>query len=261
MNSTASDAVLPPPDRRKVVGLGVTLHTYNQFLAQVLRAARQRQSGYACFANAHMVVEATRDSAFAAVVNNSTWTTADGIPLTWALRLLYGLRQERVTGLDVLPSLLTEAARHQIPVYFYGTTPDVLRRCAELCRQRYPTLPVAGMHSPPFRPPTDAELQADLDAINASGAALVFVALGCPKQERWMARVTDRVGAVLLGIGGALPVLVGEQPRAPGWMQRAGLEWLYRLAQEPRRLVGRYVVTNTLFVWHLLRQYIALRRG
>lgn len=211
-------------------------------------------SAYACFANVHMVVEAAHDTALAQSVNRATWSTADGVPLIWALRMLYSLRQERITGLDILPDLLAKAATHQLPVYFYGSTPGVLDRCAAFCQQHHPTLLVAGMHSPPFRPLTPAEEQHDIDTIKASRASLVFVALGCPKQEKWMAAVSDRLPAVLLGVGGALPVLIGDQLRSPRWMQQAGLEWLFRLIQEPGRLFRRYLYTNPLFVGYLLRQ-------
>jgi N-acetylglucosaminyldiphosphoundecaprenol N-acetyl-beta-D-mannosaminyltransferase len=245
--------------RKNVISLNITLIPYQAFVDAVLDAARKRVSAYACFANVHMVVEAINDSAFAESVNRATWATADGVPLMWALRFLYKLPQERITGLDVLPRLLTEAATHQLPVYFYGSTPGVLDRCAAFCQQNHPTLPIAGMHSPPFRPLTPAEEQHDIDVIRASGASMVFVALGCPKQEKWMAAVSGRIPAVLLGIGGALPVLIGDQLRSPRWMQQAGLEWLFRLIQEPRRLFRRYFYTNTLFVGHLLRQRLTQR--
>ncbi len=220
----------------------------------VLDTARQRVSAYGCFANVHMAVEAAQDPQFAQAVNRATWVSADGVPLAWALRLLYGIRQDRITGLDVLPDLLTEAANEQISVYFYGSTPDLLAQCAAFCTKHHPTLRIAGMHAPPFRPLTAAEEQADIDRIRESGAGIVFVSLGCPKQEKWMARVSSRIPAVLLGIGGALPVTIGDVARAPHWMQKAGLEWLFRLVQEPRRLFKRYVYTNTLFVGYLLRQ-------
>lgn len=251
--------IYPPPTvlRKNVISLNITLTPYQTFITSVLDTARQRVSAFGCFANAHMVVEAVQNPAFAEAVNRATWVTADGVPLAWALRVLYGIRQERITGLDVLPNLLTEAAKNQLPVYFYGSTPDVLARCAAFCQQHHPTLPIAGMHAPPFRLLTAAEQEEDINAINASGAAIVFVALGCPKQEKWVATFSHRIPAVLLAIGGALPVLVGEQVRAPRWMQQNGFEWLFRLIQEPRRLFRRYVVTNTLFVGYLLRQRLS----
>lgn len=238
--------------RRQVIRLNLTIQPYGEFIDDVLDAARQRQSAYVCCANVHMVVEAVRDPTFARAVNNATWVTGDGVPLLWSLRAFYGLRQERITGLDVLPTLLTEAARADLPVLFYGSTPQLLERCAAYCVAHHPALRVAGMISPPFTVLSAAEEQSMVEAITTSGAALVFVALGCPKQEKWMASVSHRIPAVLLGIGGALPVTVGEQKRAPRWMQRSGLEWFFRLIQEPRRLLGRYVTTNILFVYYFL---------
>ena len=255
---TLSPELPPQPlvsDRKKVVSLELILSPYNQFIDEVIQAARQHRSGYACFANAHMVVEAARNPAFARAVNAATWVTADGMPLTWAIRMLYGIRPERITGMDALPTLLQKLASQTIPVYFYGSTPEVLAECALFCARQHPGLTLAGMHSPPFRPLTPNEEAEDIARISASGAGLVFVALGCPKQEMWMATLSHQIPAVLLGVGGALPVTVGVVKRAPGWMQRVGLEWFYRFVQEPRRLFTRYITTNSLFVYYLLQQW------
>lgn len=249
----------PIPVRRQVVGLYLTIRSYDAFIQDVLRVARLRRSAYVCCANAHMIVEAVRDPAFARVVNGATWVTADGVPLLWALRALYSIRQERITGLDVLPTLLHEAARTGLSVFFYGSTPHVLQRCAAFCAEHHPTLKVAGLISPPFQPLTHNEETHIVDTIVSSGANLVFVALGCPKQEKWIAAVSDRIPAVLLGIGGALPVMVGEQQRAPGWMQRTGLEWFFRFVQEPRRLFGRYARTNFSFLYYVSQQFYKQR--
>ncbi|GAB3032327.1 WecB/TagA/CpsF family glycosyltransferase [Spirosoma pulveris] len=200
-----------------------------------------------------MVIEAVKDAAFADAVNKSAWVTPDGVPLLWTLQAFYRVRQDRITGLDVLPLLLEEADRNQLSVYFYGSTVSILEKCRVFCAERHPTLTVAGMHSPPFRALSSREEQQVIADINASGASIVFVSLGCPKQEKWMASVSTRISAVLLGIGGALPVLVGAQKRAPRWLQRSGLEWVYRLVQEPRRLIGRYATTNSLFVFYFLK--------
>lgn len=219
-----------------------------------MAAARRGESRTACFANVHMTVEAQHDPAFARLVNGADWVTADGVPLTWALRLLDGIRQPRVAGIDMLPDLVRQAAAEGLPVFFYGSTPEVLARTVAVCQERHPGLQIAGTLSPPFRPLTEAEETEVVETINASGARLVFVALGCPKQERWIARMRGRIGAVLLGIGGALPILAGTQRRSPRWMQQNGLEWAYRLAVEPRRLFKRYARTNTLFLLYLTRQ-------
>ncbi|AUD06187.1 WecB/TagA/CpsF family glycosyltransferase [Spirosoma pollinicola] len=247
---------IPASTGKVVIGLQVTGLSYREFIQDVLRVAQQRKPAYACFANVHMLVEAAHDKTFASLVNKATWVTPDGVPLLWALRAFHGMRQERITGLDVLPTLLQEAAQTQLPVYIYGSTTEVLRRCKAFCAENYPGLRLVGMHSPPFRPLSDQEETHVINDITSSGAALVFVALGCPKQEKWMAALSDRIPAVLLGIGGALPVLVGEQKRAPRWMQKHGLEWLFRFAQEPRRLLGRYVSTNLWFIYYFFRQLI-----
>ncbi|GAB4017701.1 WecB/TagA/CpsF family glycosyltransferase [Spirosoma migulaei] len=254
--SGAPDSRSPQSVRKNVVSLEISLSSYQQFIQDILQAACLRKSGYACFANAHMIVEAVRDPAFAEMVNRATWTTADGVPVAWAIRLLYGRRQERITGLDVLPALLQEAPRHGVSVYVYGSTPAVLERCADYCAQHHPELSISGLYAPPFRALTAGEEEEVVERIRTSGAGLVFVALGCPKQEKWMAALSHRIPAVLLGVGGALPVTVGVQKRAPNWMQFAGLEWLYRFFQEPRRLFSRYFSTNSLFVFYLTRQWI-----
>ncbi|GAB2544768.1 WecB/TagA/CpsF family glycosyltransferase [Spirosoma aerophilum] len=246
-----AEAAVP---RQEVIGLQLTGQSYDEFIEDVLRVARRRLSAYGCFANVHMLVEAVKDKAFAQVVNQATWVTPDGVPLLWALRALKRIRQDRITGLDVLPTLLQKAASSQLPVYIYGSTPHILNRCRAYCARHYPDLLLVGLYSPPFRALRSDEEQQVIHNIVTSGAALVFVALGCPKQEKWMAAVSARIPAVLLGIGGALPVLVGEHKRAPGWMQRWGLEWFFRLIQEPRRLVGRYVSTNLWFLYYFLRE-------
>jgi len=128
-------------------------------------------------------------------------------------------------------------------------------------RKQYPSLPIAGSYSPPFRKLTAPEDEAVVEQINKSGAQLVFVVLGCPKQEKWMAGMKGRINAAMVGIGGALPVLVGIHRRAPGWMQYAGLEWVYRLTQEPIRLFRRYSVTNSLFLYILIKEYLRVKLG
>lgn len=158
--------------------------------------------------------------------------------------------------MDMLPDLIRKAEEQHVPVFFYGSTPEVLKRVEENCAIHYPGLTIAGAISPPFRPLSAAEEAHTIDTINRSGAGLVFVALGCPKQELWMNRMRGQISAVMLGIGGALPVLAGEVNRAPEWMQNAGMEWLFRLIQEPKRLFKRYAVTNTLYIWYLTQQII-----
>lgn len=212
-------------------------------------------SNYACVANVHMLVEAKKDPLFAGVVSDAYMVTPDGMPLTWALKLIYGITQERVAGMDLLPDLIHEAEKEKIPVYFYGGEQDILDKTNEYLQANYPDLITAGLYSPPYRKLSSVEEEEIVQKINKSGAKLVFVVLGCPKQEKWMAAMKGRINAVMVGVGGALPVMVGSQKRAPIWMQHAGLEWFYRLVREPSRLFKRYAVTNTIFLFLLSKVY------
>jgi N-acetylglucosaminyldiphosphoundecaprenol N-acetyl-beta-D-mannosaminyltransferase len=203
-----------------------------------------------------MLVEAYRNTTFASVVENAAVITADGKPITWAIRSLFGIRQPRIAGMDLLPDLIKEAALKNISVYFYGGTRKLLKKTKQHLRKTYKTLKVAGMYSPPFRELNFQEKEECIKRINDSGAQLVFVVLGCPKQEKWMASMKGRIEAMMIGVGGALPVMIHEQKRAPRWMQNTGLEWLHRLMQDPRRLFARYAITNTVFLCLLMREYV-----
>lgn len=245
--------------RVSVISLDLSVGAYDQLLDCIIQDAHQRTPRSVCFANVHMVMEARRSPAIAEAVNGADWVVPDGVPLLWAMRGLHKLHQERIAGMDATSSLLSRAATEGISVFFFGSTPDVLEQVQRRCAEMYPSLQIAGMVSPPFRPATPEEDKAAIDTITASGAGLVFVALGCPKQEIWMARMRGRIPAVLLGVGGALPVLAGQQARAPHWIQRAGAEWLFRLVQEPRRLFKRYALTNSLYVYCILQHLVKQR--
>ncbi|TDE08412.1 WecB/TagA/CpsF family glycosyltransferase [Dyadobacter psychrotolerans] len=248
-----------PKIKQRLFSIDITIAPYASFIDRLIEMAVSGVSSYTCVANVHMLVEAYKDSSFAEVVNGADLITPDGVPLTVALKLLNGVRQERVAGMDLLPDLLLESEKKLIPVYFYGGTKDMLIATEQYCLKKYPLLKIAGMYSPPFRPLTENETNTVLNQINESNAKFVFVALGCPKQENWMASMRGRINASMIGIGGALPVMIGTQKRAPKWMQDTGLEWLYRLMQEPRRLFKRYAVTNSVFLFLLFKAYFKPR--
>lgn len=241
--------------QRSLLNIRITGQSYRQSIENLSALARMGTSSYACMANAHMCVEAHQSPEFARIVNGADVITPDGMPLAKGIRLLYGVRQERIAGMDLLPDLLKTAEKSGIKVFFYGSRLATLQRTEQYCSTNYPRLEIAGLISPPFRLLTSEEEQEHINIINDSGAGFVFVALGCPKQEKWMASMKGRVNACMVGIGGALPVMVGLQRRAPVWMQQASLEWLYRLMQEPVRLFRRYAITNTMFVYLLLKQW------
>ena len=185
----------------------------------------------------------------------------DGQPVRWALNLLHGARlPDRVCGPETMFRLCRRSAEEGVPVYFYGGAPDVLEALQANLKQQFPGLQVAGAYSPPFRPLTPDEDEAAVRAINESGAGMVFLGLGYPKQDLFAYEHRRRIVPVQLCVGAAFDFHAGRVPRAPRWMQRSGLEWCHRLAQEPKRLWRRYLVGNTLFLAKLARALLAGER-
>ncbi|WP_235917338.1 WecB/TagA/CpsF family glycosyltransferase [Hymenobacter busanensis] len=244
--------------RHQVLGTWVSTGPAAAFVDTVLQLGAARSSAYVCFANVHMLVEAHRQPAFGQVVNAAAVVAPDGSPVAAAVRWFGGPRQERVAGMDALPLLLQEAARRGQSVYFYGTTPEVLAALTARAQAEQPALRIVGSYSPPFRPLTPAEDEAIVASINAADPDLLFVALGCPRQEQWMAAHQGRIRACMLGVGQAFLTYAGLERRLPVWARRLWLEWAYRLWLEPRRLWRRYLLTNSRFVW-LITQRLGQR--
>jgi N-acetylglucosaminyldiphosphoundecaprenol N-acetyl-beta-D-mannosaminyltransferase len=213
-----------------------------------------------CICNAHSVVTTTRDVEFKIAVNNADMATPDGAPIAWALRRLGYPEQERINGPDLMMKYLAEAERLGQVVFFYGSTESTLAKLLIALGKQFPKLRIGGIHSPPFRPLSREEDEQIVDMINSAGTHVVFVGLGCPKQEKWMADHRGRIHAVMIGVGAAFDYHAGVIKRAPLSWQRHGLEWLYRLGSEPRRLFMRYLVTNSLFVFGMARQFLLSRR-
>jgi N-acetylglucosaminyldiphosphoundecaprenol N-acetyl-beta-D-mannosaminyltransferase len=222
---------------------------------QATIAAGGRASVTAAAVN--LVMSAAEEPATMAAVLATTLAVPDGQPLVWALRALGHGDATRIYGPDLMAGFCARAAREQIPIFLYGGhTPEALELLERRLRERFPGLPIAGGYSPPFRPLTDEEVQRVTGLIDSSGAAVVWVGTGQPKQELWMARMRPRLAApLLIGVGAAFDFHAGLLPQAPLWMQRAGLEWSYRLAREPRRLWRRYARYNPLFIAAFARQY------
>lgn len=237
-----------------IVSLKTDILSYKDFVGQILKLAKRKTSSYVCVANVHMCIEAYDDPTFATMVNNADLVTPDGMPLCWALKYLYGVNQERVAGMDLLPDLLKESQKTGLKVFFYGGSDDMQARTKAYVKNHFRELDAVGFYSPPFRALSGEEERDIIDRINESGTQLLFVALGCPKQEKWMASMKGRINCCMVGIGGALPVLIGDQTRAPQWMQRLALEWFYRFCQEPKRLFKRYAYTNSKFLYLLFKQ-------
>jgi N-acetylglucosaminyldiphosphoundecaprenol N-acetyl-beta-D-mannosaminyltransferase len=231
-----------------VVGTRVNLTTYSDATDIVVDWSNRRDSRYICVANVHTLMEASDSQEFKRLVSSADLTVPDGMPLVWLLRLKGQRSQQRVYGPTLMLYVMEAAARDGIPVGFYGGKPEVLQSLINQMQARYQDLNAAFSFSPPFRAMSREEDAAIVEQINQSGARILFVGLGCPKQEIWMAEHRGRVKAVMLGVGAAFDFHSGVKRQAPAWIQRIGLEWLFRLIQEPRRLWRRYLYNNPRFI-------------
>ncbi|HKQ25455.1 MAG TPA: WecB/TagA/CpsF family glycosyltransferase [Burkholderiales bacterium] len=215
---------------------------------EVMSAIRNREWGHVCIANADMFTRAIRMPRLKAAMQSARLVVADGVPLIWLQRRLGMKSAERVYGPDFMAELCRRAEVEKVPVFFYGGADDLLNDLTASLRKRYPDLFIAGSVAPPLLPQDPPLDPLCISMLKQSGARLIFVGLGCPKQELWMYVHGEPLHAVLIGVGQAFSQLAGKMPSAPAWMQRAGLEWCFRLAQEPRRLWKRYLVGNTIFM-------------
>lgn len=239
----------------RVISLNVSDLGYQETLNRIIELGSKNTPSYCCFANVHMTIEAKDDANFAKVVNSADIVCADGMPLVKAVNTLYNKKIDRVAGMDMMPSVMKKAEQLGLSVFFFGGTEDVLEKITEESNHHFPKLKIAGTFSPPFKQLSIKEKQAHVDLINKSGANIVMVALGCPKQEKWMADNTKKINAVLLGVGGAFPVFAKTQKRAPEWIRKISMEWVYRFIQDPKRLFKRYFYTNSKFIILILKQY------
>ncbi len=233
----------------QILQLGISGLSYKESLERIIEAAKSKASKYICFANVHMSIEAVDSDSFTKAVNEADLVCADGMPLVKAVKIAHKTEIDRVAGMDMMPSLLEAANKENLSVFFFGGTDDVLEKIVERASKEFKNLSIVGAFSPPFKKLSEEEKESHRELIRKSGAHLVFVALGCPKQELWMAENSEHLNAVLLGVGGAFPVYANIQKRAPQWMRNFSLEWLYRFMQDPKRLFKRYFYTNTKFLY------------
>jgi N-acetylglucosaminyldiphosphoundecaprenol N-acetyl-beta-D-mannosaminyltransferase len=243
-----------------VLGSAIDALSWQDALERITLWAATHQSRYVCACNAHSLVTASLDPAFREIINSADMAVPDGMPIAWSLWKMGFPRQERINGPDLMLRLCEGAAGRDLSVFLYGSSPRTLAMLQSNLGAWLPKLKIVGTHSPPYRLQSDAEDAAAIELINASGAAIVFISLGCPKQERWMAQHRGKVHAVMVGVGAAFDYHAGTLRRAPLWMQDRGLEWLYRLLKEPRRLWRRYLTTNTIFLLRIARQFLREHR-
>lgn len=236
-----------------IMGVQIAVTTMEKTLDCIEEHLEDWRGEYICVANVHTTVTAHNDPDYRAVQNGAVLALPDGGPLSRYSRRKGFADAARVTGPDLMQRLLRESAEKHYRHYFYGSTPETLELLRRKLEETYPGAIIAGMESPPFRALTPEEDAEAVARINAARPDFVWVGLGAPKQERWMATHQGRVHALMLGVGAAFDYEAGNIRRAPQWMQRCSLEWLYRLLQDPKRLFKRYFMTNTQFLWWTLR--------
>lgn len=245
---------------RRILGVRIDATSYVHAAQEILRWAHTGEARYVCVATVNNVIEAYDDPDYGAIMEAADLVTPDGMPLVWGLRLLGVAEATRVYGPDLTPIVCQLAAEQGVPVGFYGGTQDVLEQLTAELGRRFPGLLVSYRVSPPFGLLTPDEERRTLEELDRSGARILFVGLGTPKQERWMAANRHEVNAVMLGVGAAFDFLAGRRRQAPRLVQRLGLEWLHRLVHEPRRLWRRYLYRNPRFVVLFAAQLLKERR-
>jgi exopolysaccharide biosynthesis WecB/TagA/CpsF family protein len=251
--STATTLVWPR--RKDVLGVEVSVTDYDELARLFITAARRGEPAVGTFLAVHAVVTAAMDPSYRYRINAFDVIGADGQPVRWALNLLHNTRMsERVCGPIMMLRMCAKCADEGVSIYLYGSTPQTLKSLQSNLEDMFPAIRVAGVESPPFRPLTPEENQAACDRINQSGAGIVFIGLGCPRQDIFAHQNRNRIKAVQLCVGAAFDFHAGNKKMAPDWMQRFGLEWTYRMMQEPRRLWKRYLVTNTAFLLLMTRR-------
>jgi N-acetylglucosaminyldiphosphoundecaprenol N-acetyl-beta-D-mannosaminyltransferase len=250
--------------RRDLLGVPVALTNYDQAMDVMDGMIARRERGYLCAVPVHGVMVAQHDPELLRALHGpNVLNVPDGRPLVWALNLLGEHLTDRVYGPELTDRYCARAAQRGHRGWLYGGhDAQALDQLAAALRRRHPGIDIAGQWSPPHRPLTETEEQEVAARINADRPDVVWVGIGVPKQEKWMARMRPLLEApVLVGVGAAFDFLAGRKRQAPPWMQRRGLEWLFRLLQEPRRLLVRYLRYNPAFVAAFARQYLRERRG
>jgi N-acetylglucosaminyldiphosphoundecaprenol N-acetyl-beta-D-mannosaminyltransferase len=250
--------------RISVLGTAYSLCNRERVEKFLLGHAMSGGTGYVCVWNVHTTMTAFFERDYQRIGNESLLTIPDGMPLVWAMRSLGAPGQDRVRGPSLMRALLDQGRARGAKHYLYGGSPQALAALQEAIAREYPGAKIVGAESPPFRPLesiSDEDWQATAARINGSGAHFVWVGLGAPKQERWMWRQRGSVKGVMLGVGAAFDLLPGLVPEAPALLQSMGLEWVYRLWREPRRLWRRYVFNNPAFLVLWAGQWLAHLAG
>lgn len=233
-----------------ILGVGIAAINMDWLIEFTCKNIDRLSGDYMCVSNVHTTVMSYEDPEYCAVQNGGIMAIPDGGPLSSLGRHRGFAEMHRTTGPSYMEEMLKLSEQYGWRHYFYGSTEETLTKLREQLLEQYPNLQIADMYSPPFRPLTEEEDNLVIERINETKPDFIWVALGAPKQEKWMADHQGKLQGFMVGVGAAFDYLAGNIYRAPAWMQRCNLEWLYRLIQDPKRLFKRYLVTNSKFIWH-----------
>jgi len=253
------DDVAPP--RANLLGVGISAIDVDEAVRRAQRCIDERRKGYICVTGVHGVMEAQRDAEFRTILNRSLLCTPDGMPTVWVGHWQGHSRMRRVYGPDFMLEMCRRSISRGYRHFLYGSNTGVAEKLKHRLQSAIPGLNIVGTCTPPFRPLTPAEEGALITAIAETGPDVVWVGLSTPKQERFMARMIGRLDThLMVGVGAAFDIHAGLLADAPAWMKSSGLQWLHRLAMEPRRLAQRYLTNNSAFLWNIALQLAGVRR-
>lgn len=243
--------------KQKILTMEVDVTDLSSAVDQTLTLANSKFGAYVCVSNVHMCMETFDAMFFRDIVNSADLVIADGRPISWAQQLLGHKHAKQVRGQDIMTVLCQESHNLALSIGFYGgSSEEVLERVISNLRKQFPKIKIIYSFSPPFRVLTKEEDQEVITNINNANVDVLFVGIGCPKQEIWMAEHKESLGCVMLGVGAAFDFIAGDKKHAPRWMQKIGCEWLFRLFSEPKRLWKRYLKQNPRFIYHFATQFI-----
>lgn len=235
-----------------ILGVNIAAIDMNWLLDFTDKHIKELSGDYMCVSNVHTTVTAYEDKSYRDIQNGGIMAIPDGGPLATVGQKRGFKNMKRTTGPSYMGEILKISAEKGYRHYFYGSTEVTLEKLHQVLQHDYPGLQIAGMYSPPFRPLTEEENRLVIERINETNPDFVWIGLGAPKQERWMAEHQGKLKGFMVGVGAGFDYFAGNISRAPEWMQKSNLEWVYRLIQEPNRLLKRYLVTNTKFIWNAM---------
>lgn len=243
-----------------ILGVGIAVTNMKNTLNYIDNNLEEFKGKYICISNVHTTVMAYENKQYMDIQNRAILSLADGGPLSVVSKIKGFKHADRVTGPDLMEEIFKLSEKKGYTHYFYGSTEENLKKMKLRLNKKYPKLRILGMYSPPFKEKVELESEDKLKELNKINADFIWVGLGAPKQEKWMSYHENKVNSLMIGVGAGFDYMAGTIKRAPRWMQKYSLEWVYRLIQDPRRLFKRYIVTNTKFIYLIILEYYRCKR-